>query len=255
MCLLVIAHATSPRHPLVVAANRDEFHARPTARAGFWTDSPGLLAGRDLQQGGTWMGITRSGRFAAVTNFRDPQRSAPAPRSRGELPRDFLAGGTAPGEYLEQVAGRGGEYAGFNLLVGERGELWYFDNSAGEAPEQLSPGIYGLSNARLDTPWPKVELGKARLRELLDAGDLDHAGLAGVVGDRRLAEPGALALAGLEDSMARLLSAQFIVGEHYGTRSTTTLWTDADGTAYWREQSFGPGGAPVATMEATVQLK
>ena len=174
MCLLIFAHQLSADYPLMVAANRDEFYARPTAPAAFWPEYPGLLAGRDLEQGGTWMGVTREGRFAAVTNYRDPDVAMPAPRSRGELPLDYLAGSTTPASYLAELAKRGGEYAGFNLLVGDRDSLWYFANSGGQAPRALSPGLYGLSNARLDTPWPKVERGKAMLLSL-QQGDGDDS--------------------------------------------------------------------------------
>ena len=153
MCLMIFAHQVLPGMPLAVAANRDEFHARPTAPSGFWPQRPELLAGRDLEQGGTWMGITRGGRFAAVTNFRDPDRTDPAPRSRGELPLDFLCSDLAPAEYLAEIAVRGGDYAGFNLLVGDPQQLWYFDNSPGEAPMALAPGIYGpVSYTHLTLP-------------------------------------------------------------------------------------------------------
>ena len=245
MCLLIFAHQTSSRYPLVVAANRDEFHARPTARSDFWADYPMLLAGVDLEQGGTWMGLTRNGRFAAITNYRDPSRTAPAPRSRGGLPLRYLTGEQDPKSYLQSMATRAGEYAGFNLLLGDRDSLWYYTNSpaqTGHTPLCLQPGIYGLSNARLDTPWPKVNLGKARLGELLDNSPPSHEGLADVVGDRHLADQGALQLHGMKSEMELLLSAQFIVTDRYGTRSSTTLWTDSDGLASWRELSFDAQG-------------
>lgn len=242
MCLMIIAHQVSPDYPLLVAANRDEFHARPTAVSDFWSDQPQLLAGRDLQQGGTWMGVTRGGRFAAVTNFRDPARTAVAPRSRGELPLDFLLGLHAPEAFLHEVAERAQEYAGFNLLVGDRASLWYFTNSDAAAPRKLPAGVYGLSNASLDTPWPKVELGKSRLRSLLSCNRVSHDALLAVVGDRRLADADALRAHGLDGSMDPLLSAQFIVAGAYGTRSSTTLWLDDCDRASWRELSFNALG-------------
>jgi uncharacterized protein with NRDE domain len=243
MCLLIFAHQMSPDYPLVVAANRDEFNARPTAASDFWTDHPTLLAGRDLVQGGTWMGITRTGRFAAVTNYRDPARTAAAPRSRGELPLDFLASTADPRSYLDAVAMRSHDYAGFNLLVGDGRSLWYFSNSDHVASRCLTPGIYGLSNASLDTPWPKVVSGKAKLKLLLAAGAMRHDTLDSVVSDRRLADPEELRGHGLDGSMDPLLSAQFIISDAYGTRSRTTLWIDAFGKASWREQSFDAEGA------------
>ncbi|RLA56308.1 MAG: hypothetical protein DRR04_06045 [Gammaproteobacteria bacterium] len=245
MCLLIFAHQTSTRYPLVIAANRDEFHARPTTASQFWTDHPVLLAGKDLDQGGTWMGVTRDGRFAAITNYRDPSRTAVAPRSRGELPLDYLAGQCDPQAYLQGVAAQATEYAGFNLLLGDRDHLWYFTNSlpqAERAPLCLQPGIYGLSNARLDTLWPKVAIGKTRMKNLLDKEPPTHDALASVVSDQRLADLHTLRPHGMETGMDQLLSAQFIVTGLYGTRSSTTLWTDSTGLASWRELSFNELG-------------
>lgn len=258
MCLLIFAHRTSSRYPLVVAANRDEFHARPTAVSGFWEEHPGLLAGRDLEQGGTWMGLTRQGRFAAITNYRDPSRTAPSPRSRGELPLDYLTGRLDPESCLHQLAARAADYAGFNLLLGDGGQLWYFTNSAADdagTPRRLEPGIYGLSNARLDTPWPKVVKGKNRLQSLL-CGDAppDHDALLTVVEDRTLAAPAALQVQGLDSGMDQLLSAQFIVTERYGTRSSTTLWMESDGHAHWRELSYDTRGEERTRNETAFEL-
>ncbi len=243
MCLLVFAHQVSAQYPLLVAANRDEFHARPTAASGFWDEHPDLLAGKDLEQGGTWMGVTRSGRFAAITNYRDPARTARAPRSRGEIPLHFLTGTQAPPAYLRQLAGRAQAYAGFNVLVGDADSLWYFTNSDTLEPQCLAPGIYGLSNARLDTPWPKVTLGKARLQALLDDGDVSHDALAAVVNSQQRASQRELAELGHNASMESILSAQFIVTDSYGTRSSTTLKVDAQGDIDWREQSYDPRGS------------
>lgn len=243
MCLLIFAHQVSPEYPLLVAANRDEFHARPTAVSDFWIDYPQLLAGSDLQQGGTWMGVTRDGRFAAVTNYRDPSRTLAAPRSRGELPLEYLKGSQDPHIYLGDVATRAGDYAGFNLLVGDRHNLWYFTNSDDMDPRCLPAGLYGLSNASLDTPWPKVEQGKARLRAMLEAGPMSHDALASVVADRRLAEQHTLSAQSLNSTMEPVLSAQFIVTDAYGTRASTTVWIDTHDQASWREQSFNARGA------------
>jgi len=252
MCLLIFANQADPRYPLVLAANRDEFHARPTAASEFWPEHPTLLAGRDLEQGGTWMGVTREGRFAAITNYRDPARTMPAPRSRGELPLAFLLGSLEPDQYLRELLPRAAEYAGFNLLVGTATNLWYLTNSLppeSRAPQRIPPGIHGLSNARLDTPWPKVELGKRRLGALLRAGAPDHDTLAAVVADRGLADPRSLRLQGLEDSMDQVLSAQFITAGSYGTRSSTTLWLDRDGRFQWREATFDQRGEPSGSRE------
>ncbi|WP_116368032.1 NRDE family protein [Parahaliea mediterranea] len=250
MCLIIFAYRCHPDYPLLMAANRDEFHARPTAASGFWPARPHLLAGRDLQAGGTWMGITRGGRFAAITNFRDPSRSAPAPRSRGELPLDWLDGQEPPRQWLARRAEQAGQYAGFNLLFGDRHALWYWSNAGGGGQRALAPGLYGLSNASLDTPWPKVELGKQRLQNLLvrgnkvgKKGELQlHEALQDIVQDRRLAAPDALAPLGLGEAMDEQLSAQFICTSAYGTRATTTLAVSRAGTMDWRETSFDASG-------------
>jgi uncharacterized protein with NRDE domain len=252
MCLLIFSHRVDPRYPLVLAANRDEFHARPTTPAGFWPQYPQLLAGRDLEQGGTWMGMTRNGRFSAITNCRDPARTAPAPRSRGELPLDFLLGDEGPEAYLHSLLSRAHEYAGFNLLVGSADELWYLTNSHTAElcePVVLAPGLYGLSNAQLDTPWPKVVLGKQRLQTLLGKDRLAHNALEAVVADRQLADSTALQQLGLTDDMAQTLSSQFITTASYGTRSSTTLWTDRAGQAHWRESTFDAQGEVVERRE------
>ena len=257
MCLLIFAHRPDSDLPLIVAANRDEFHARPTAPAQFWEQHPQLLAGRDLEQGGTWMGITRAGRFAAITNYRDPSRTAPAPRSRGELPLDFLVGDSDPRDYARDLAPRAGDYAGFNLLLGDLDSLWYLNNSqpAGAGgPHRLEPGIYGLSNALLDTPWPKVELGKARLDQLLTERAPRHDDLLQVVADRQLASPEELHRQGMRGEMEQMLSAQFIVTSSYGTRSSTSLWLDAAGSAHWREQSFDAAGRLQGEVEEQFTL-
>jgi uncharacterized protein with NRDE domain len=249
MCLLIFAHHASEQFPLLVAANRDEFHDRPTRPSMFWPSHPDLLAGQDVRLGGTWMGCTRAGKFAAVTNFRDPTQSAQAPRSRGELPLDFLVGQLQAEQYLEQVQKRSHEYAGFNLLLGDAKNLWYFSNSVSgdskspQEPRALEPGVYGLSNARLDTPWPKVELGKKHLRDLLSDGHpIEHDTLLRLVSSSKLADIDSLQQMGMNSEMERLLSSQFIQSQTYGTRSSATLWLDHAGAASWRELSFDPAG-------------
>ena len=257
MCLLIFAHQADTRYPLVLAANRDEFHARPTAESAFWPEYPALLAGRDLAQGGTWMGITRSGRFAAITNYRDPSHTAPAPRSRGELPLDYLTGNQHPRDYLQGLLERAGEYAGFNLLVGFVGDLWYLTNSlpaTSRVPQCLEPGLYGLSNARLNTNWPKVTLGKDKLEALLSECAADHDNLAALVGDQQLADPQDLHPHGLTNEMDQVLSAQFITTASYGTRSSTTLWVDQNGLANWRESSFDHEGHKVRQQQESFRL-
>lgn len=257
MCLIVFAWQMRPELPLAVAANRDEFHRRSTAASCFWQEHPDLLAGRDLEAGGTWMGVTRQGRFAAITNYWDPALSAPGGRSRGELPAAFLTGSARPAEFLQALASRAGDYAGFNLLVGDGSDLWYLSNSAHEGqPRSLAPGIYGLSNARLDYPWPKLTLAKAQLAPLLDLPSLSHDRLRQTVSDRRLAAAEALPPLGLGTAMDHKLSAQFIVSEDYGTRSTTSFWLQQEPAAKhllgrWEEVSFDSSGREVGRQTAT----
>ncbi|MBN7797048.1 NRDE family protein [Parahaliea mediterranea] len=254
MCLIILVHRAHRDYPLLLAANRDEFHARPTAGAAFWDAHPDLLAGRDLTAGGTWMGVTRQGRFAAVTNFRDPARTAPAPRSRGELPLAWLTGDARdPAACLREIAARGGQYAGFNLLLGDGEALWYYSNAGAGDPVRLEPGIYGLSNASLNTPWPKVTLGKSRMAALLGS-PVDHAGLLSTITDRRPARPETLHPLGLDADMDQLLSAQFILTERYGTRSSTTLIRDASGGLGWRERRYDATGEQSAVMEEQFEV-
>jgi uncharacterized protein with NRDE domain len=167
MCLILVAWRVHPDYPLVVAANRDEFFARSTAPVAFWKDAPQVLAGRDLEAGGTWMGVTRNGRFAALTNFRDPAQNRKGVPSRGGLVADFLTGDEAPQDYLERIASLGKQCNGYNLLVSDGTELWWSSNIGGAA-RRLEPGVYGVSNHLLDTPWPKVGAGKTALVTALD---------------------------------------------------------------------------------------
>ena len=246
MCLVILAHQVIPDYPLVVAANRDEFHARPTAPSRVWEQHPELLAGQDLEQGGTWMGVTRSGRFAAITNYRDPDRTAPAPRSRGELPLDFLLGGASPGECMAEIAASAADYAGFNLLLGDGRELWYMSNSESRAnpgARCLSPGIYGLSNAALDTPWSKVERSKASLRLAMEQGSLDETALFDILGDRRKGPAAEAETDRLPFASAHALTAPFVTLPGYGTRSSSIVIRDADANWKFVERRFGPDGS------------
>jgi len=253
MCLVIIGHQQHPQWPLLIAANRDEFHARATAPSHFWREQGDMLAGKDLEAGGTWMGIHRNGRFAAVTNYRDPARTAPAPRSRGELPTAFLLGSDTPLDYLAKVSERMSDYAGFNLLVGDNDSLCYLGNDGQTGPQLLTPGVYGLSNARLDTPWPKVERGKTVMSQLLASSELGHRSLASAVSDPALARPEELQAQGLDGEMDVLLSAQFISAGGYGTRSTTTILRGQDELS-WRETSFDEQGRITSTVEEQLPL-
>lgn len=226
---------------MVLAANRDEFFARPSATADYWTDAPHVLAGRDLEKGGTWMGVTRDGRWAAVTNFRDGTRPETGSRSRGELVARYLLEGSSAATYAGAAAGTGVEYHGFNLLVGDAEGVHYVSNR-GAGPQALEPGIYGLSNHLLDTPWPKVARGKRELAALLRANPVDPSEqLLALLADRRTADDDDLPETGVSGDWEKLLSASFIRAPGYGTRASSVLLIEHGGEASLRELSFGPG--------------
>lgn len=241
MCLILLAVDSHPQYSLVVAANRDEFYARPTRPLQQWPEAPQLWAGKDLNAGGTWLGLTRSGRFAAVTNAREA--AAPAqPRSRGRLTLDFLLGDDKPADYAARIAQEGAHYAGFNLLVGDRTGLYYCSNGepAARGPLRLEPGIYGIANASLDTPWPKVESGKIDLRDVLRGEPTPQALLELVAAPAETAMP--MPGLGMEAMTEHLQATRFINSSTYGTRASTALLVDRAGNATLWEQNFGSGG-------------
>ena len=183
MCLIVFALDCHPRYCLVLAANRDEYFSRPTAPAAFWADAPQVLAGRDLAAGGTWLGVTREGRLAALTYFREPVVPLHPLPSRGELVARFLIGTMPPAEYRETLRTAESRYGGFNLLFGDIAGLFYHTNR-GKAPAPVTAGIHGLSNGLLDTPWPKVAAARDRLAALLGNERLDPEELFALLADR-----------------------------------------------------------------------
>ncbi len=244
MCLVLTAFDCHPQYSLIVGANRDEFYDRRTAPAAFWADAPTVLGGRDLEAGGTWFGIDRRGRFAAVTNYRQGQREIIVARSRGHLVSDFLTGESAVAEYMDRVHQEADSYNGFNLLAGDLNGLAYYSNREGRI-RSLGPGIYGLSNHLLDTPWPKVAATKTAFSALLRsrASDLT-AGLFALLADRARARDEQLPSTGIGTQWERLLSSAFIASEQYGTRSSTVVLVGRLGNIVFVERSFGPGGAP-----------
>lgn len=244
MCLILLAWQVPPAFPLIVAANRDEFHTRRTAGADFWDDAPQVLAGRDLEAGGTWLGISRSGRFAALTNYRDPSRHDPAAPSRGRLVADFLSGTTDIDAYLDRVEDL--RCNGFNLLLGTLGResrrLVAFSNVT-RARHELAPGLYGLSNAVLDTPWPKVGAGKTALAAALQMLPDDSA-LFGLLAQDQPYPDACLPDTGVGRDWERLLSSAFVRSPDYGTRCSTVLKVGADGRVSFTEKSWLPDGRP-----------
>ena len=248
MCLVFVGWRVHPRYPLVVAANRDEFHARPTAPAAPWEEAAGpatgepaagrtILAGRDLQAGGTWLGVTGEGRFAALTNYRGAVPPAPDAPSRGRLVVDFLRSGAGAGEHARAVAREAGCYSGFNLLLADRGALFCVTNRGAERAIEIPPGCHGLGNDHLNAPEPKVTGGLAAFRRILRS-DFRAEDLFAVLADDEPAagaEPGG---SGLE----RAWSARFIRGAVYGTRSSTVLFVGRDGALGFEERSFDARG-------------
>lgn len=239
MCLIVFAWRPHHALPLIVAANRDEFYERPTLPLGHWQDAPDIIAGRDLQAGGTWLGVSSGERFAALTNIRAPGAAAGS-RSRGELPERYLRGQLSPEAYLNELAGHLQHYAGFNLLVGDARELWYL-NSRAAVPEKIAPGLYGLSNAALDSPWPKLQRARAALQSHLDAPEPEE--LLQLLSDPALAADAELPSTGVPYEWEKRLSSIFITSADYGTRASTVLIRRADGSLNITERSFGPAGA------------
>lgn len=246
MCLILLSTHDHPRFDLVVAANRDEYHARPSVEAEFWKDSPSILAGRDLEGGGTWMGVTRSGRFAAVTNYREAGPKDSAAPSRGLLVRRFLEGEQSAEAYLDELAGCGDRYAGFCLLAYDGRRIGYFSNRATEAA-MLTPGAHGLSNGLIDDPWPKVTRGTAALEALLARSDRSEevaGALIELLADATPAPDAELPDTGFGLDRERVLSSIFIKHDRYGTRSSTALIISKDRRVLFVEKSFGPGGNP-----------
>lgn len=247
MCLILFAWQSHPRYALVVAANRDEFHQRPAAPAQFWEDSPGVLAGRDLQAGGTWLGISRSGRFAAVTNYREPP--VPEPQlelSRGHLVREYLESGEDPAGHANDLSSRGWQYRGFNLLLGSATTLWHVSNR-NPAPMEVGRGVHGLSNHLLDTRWPKVDSGRQRLERLLQDDRVEPGALFALLTDKTLT-PGEMPQ-DLESSLApeQLMKHYFIVSPVYGTRCSTVLLVGRNGEIEFHERAFDPEGRTIDT--------
>lgn len=227
MCLIFISIKDHPRYKLIVAANRDEFYKRKTAPASYWDDFPEVLGGRDLEAQGTWMAMTRSGKVAMVTNYRDLTNINPAAPSRGQLVSEYLFNGYNPDEYLKEIHEVAHQYNGFNLVIGNHEDLYYYSNYQSKII-RLESGFYGLSNHLLDTPWPKVKKGKAKMEPILKQERIDPIMLFEILRDEEIAPDHELPKTGLELERERALSAMFIKTPNYGSRCSTVILVDKE---------------------------
>lgn len=251
MCLILCAYRYHPGYELLVVANRDEFYARPSAALSYWEDAPQILAGRDLQEGGTWMGVTPAGRCAALTNYRDPTNIKQHAPSRGHLVSAYLRSNTPATEYLADLAACAKDYNGFNLLLSDHIGFYYYSNVHGAA-QILTPGIYGLSNHLLNTPWPKVQRGTETLRHILAVRRQPSADdLLPILSDRSVAADSDLPHTGVTLEWERWLSAIFIEAPGYGTRTSTVLALQSNGCGWVSEMTWGEVNTRV-TMDFTL---
>ena len=237
MCLIVFANNVHPKYKLIFAANRDEFYNRPSEQAEFWNDYPNLLAGKDLQAGGTWLGITKQGRFAAITNFRDLKNHRNDAPSRGKLTLDFLSSSVSPEDYYNNLKLTLNNFNGFNLLLGTVNELYYFSNKT-IGLRKLEPGIHGISNAILDTPWPKVEKSKRQLKSIIAKEGLHPWEVLNILDDSAIAKDNELPETGVGLELERVLSPIFIKSEKYGTRSSTVVMVDKSNNVKFVEKTY-----------------
>lgn len=239
MCLIFIAYEAHPRYPLVVAANRDEFYRRPDLPAAFWPEGPGLLAGKDLQQGGTWMGITTEGRFAALTNYRDPSRFNPNAQSRGHLVQNYLVSNLDPQSYIDGLRPEDDKYNGFNLLAGSYKSLYYYSNRE-QLVRKIEKGVHGLSNSLINIPWPKVTRGVEAISSCLQNDNIEAEQLFTIMADREQPADRDLPETGVGLEMERMLGPMFVASPEYGTKSTTVLLVDRNQRVRFWEHSFRP---------------
>ena len=254
MCVLFFALDRHPRYRLVFAGNRDEAYGRPTAAAAPWPECPGVVAGRDLEAGGTWLGARGARRWAVVTNVRDLPAHRPGARSRGGLVSDFLCGTASAGAYAARVFGERARYNPFNLLMDDGAALWYVSTHTGAA-EALAPGVYGLSNATLGVRWPKVQRGLDAFEHLLGTPDVEPEALLALLHDDTRAPDDRLPDTGVGLERERMLSPLFIASADYGTRASTILLLDREGSGVFVERTYGPGGAIGETRRYTLGLQ
>lgn len=251
MCLILFAYRTHPTYPLILLANRDEYYQRPSQPAHWWPQHSGLLAGRDLEGSGTWLGVNRQGEFAAITNVREGHPSTGNFRSRGLLPLSYLTRQQSPSTFSRELIVNRHQYRGYNLLYGSLKQLFYFSNRQGN-PTELKPGVYGLSNAMLDTPWPKILKGKERLAQQLATQEPHISNLFHILTDEEKARDDQLPETGISIGLERFLSSICIRGDHYGTRSSTVVCISRKGELTLHEKERTPQEGPIT--EHVIQI-
>ncbi len=233
---------------MIIAANRDEFYSRPSAKASFWDDHPGLLAGKDLQAGGTWLGITKTGKFSAITNYRSNAEYKKGAPSRGQLVIDFLAGSDDPKDYAAKLLETGHLYNGFNLLFSDQSDLYYFSNHTRESAV-LSPGIYGLSNHLLNTLWPKVEKSTLSFSKALMNKNVSDSDLFEILSDTSKPADELLPDTGVGLELERVLSSVFVATPFYGTVSSTVIFVSNKDEVRFIEKSLNSSSEEWTTSE------
>ena len=237
MCLIFISFQYHPKYKLIVAANRDEFYNRKTAAANYWSDHPQILAGRDLEAGGTWLGMSTSGKISMLTNYRDLKNINPAAPSRGQLVSDYLKSSITAQAYMQGIESDGKRYNGFNLIVGNPEELWYYSNYR-NGITKLAPGFYGISNHLLESPWPKVLIGKQKISPAFQKNDIDPDRVFEILYDDHIADDDQLPDTGLPLERERALSSMFIKTSNYGSRCSTLVLVDASNEVLFAERVY-----------------
>lgn len=237
MCLIFLSLDNHPNYKLIVAANRDEFYIRQTAPVHFWEGQPNILGGRDLEANGTWMAMSKKGKISMVTNYRDPHNINPKAPSRGQLVSDYLENGDTPEAYLKEVSTNGKSYNGFNLVVGSPNELFYYSNYKG-AIEKIQPGLHGLSNHLLNTPWPKIERGVEKMKNILSDDAVEPLKFFDLLYDNQMAPDEKLPDTGVGVERERMLSSMFIKSPNYGTRCSTVVMVNKKNEVLYSERVY-----------------
>ena len=253
MCLIAFAFKAHPEYDLILIANRDEFYERPTRAAQFWTEEnlPDLLAGKDLQGGGTWMGITKEGKWGALTNYRDPSWKRDNPPTRGNIVLDYLTTDASPSDYINHLQKTAQQYEGFNVLTGNGDQLFHYSNADDKITE-LESGIHGVSNAVLDTPWPKLEFVKSELAAFVDQNRINPEMLFQILENQQEAEDEALPKTGIPYEWEKAISPVFIQTENYGTRCSSLLLIKKDGSKTFIERRFSAMGEILEENEFSI---